>query len=258
MGAPFVSVDVVCKGEDGLAVGVVVLHGHFYDDVLFSRFKVDRFRMKHILVLVQMVHKGANSPFVNKGRFAVRPKVFQDDFQPPVEKRKFPQALGDGFVAELESLEDLFVGLESDFGPSSLRRAQLSEFRNRLSPFVALLVDFTRAPNLQIKPPAQSIHDGDTYPVQPAGDLIGIVVELTPGVQGGHHDLGGGFLGLLVKIGRDSPSVVYDRDAVVDMDGNFDTSAKSVQRLVDGVVHNFVQQVMQPIRRPGSDVHRRS
>ena len=139
--AALVRVDVVGEGEDGFAVAVVVLHGGFDDDVLLARLKVDRFRVKHGLVRVQVLDERGDPAFVLEDVAPVGAQVLEDDLQPLVEEGQFAQPGGDGVVAELERLEDLVVRLEGDLGSPPLGRPGLPELRHRLAPFVALLED---------------------------------------------------------------------------------------------------------------------
>ena len=111
--------------------------------------------------------------------------------------------------------------------PRRLGRAGLPEFRHRLSPLVALLVDLAAAPDFQIQALAQRIHHRDADAVQSAGNLVGIVVELAARMQDRHDHFGRRFLRLLMKIGRNAAPVVDHRDAVVDVDGDFDPACNT-------------------------------
>ncbi len=58
-----------------------------------------------------------------------------------------------------------------------------------------------------------------------------------------------------VDVHRDAPAVVGDRDRAVGVDRHVDVPAVAGHRLVDRVVHDLVDQVMQPARRRVADVH---
>ena len=92
--------------------------------------------------------------------------------------------------------------------------------------------------------------------MQAAGHLVAVVVELAAGVQHGQHDFGRR-LAALVLIGRNAAAVVDDRDRAIDMDRDVDLIAEAGQRLVDGVVDDFVDEMVQPGRPGRADVHRR-
>ena len=80
--------------------------------------------------------------------------------------------------------------------------------------------------------------------MQPSGNLVGAVVELAAGVQHGQNDLRRRFAFGRVHVGRDAAAVVLDRDRAVQVDDDLDGIAVAGQRLVDGVVHQFVNQVV--------------
>src|SRR3546814_17481117 len=53
---------------------------------------------------------------------------------------------------------------------------------------VGLFPDLAAAANREHKLFGQCVHDRYTYAVQTAGNLVGVVIELTAGVQPGHDD----------------------------------------------------------------------
>ena len=57
--------------------------------------------------------------------------------------------------------------------------------------------------------------------MQSAGDLVGVIVEFSAGVQGGHDDFCGGELLFFVQVNRDAAPVVNDRYRIVAVDTNF-------------------------------------
>jgi hypothetical protein len=92
--------------------------------------------------------------------------------------------------------------------------------------------------------------------VQAAGDLVAAAVaELAAGVQDGQHDLDGRLALLLHDRDRDAAAVVGDRDGVVRMDRHRDRVAVAGQRLVDGVVHDLVDEMVQTTDAGRADVH---
>ena len=53
-------------------------------------------------------------------------------------------------------------------------------------------------------------------------------------------------------------SVIDDRDAAVDMDRDFDRFPEAGHMFVDAVVHDFVDEMVQPVHARAADVHRGS
>jgi hypothetical protein len=70
------------------------------------------------------------------------------------------------------------------------------------------------------------------------------VVELSAGVENGHHDLGRADP-LGVHPDRDAAAVVFDRDRTVEMHDHADVAAMAGQMFVDAVVDRLPDQVMQ-------------
>src|SRR5207248_4658075 len=101
------------------------------------------------------------------------------------------------------------------------------------------------AMNLQLQPFGEKVDDGNADAVQAAGDFVRVVVELTAGMQLGHDDLGRGTVLFLVQIDGDAAAVVFDGHRVVGVDRDHDLVRVAGQRLVDGVIDDFVNHVMQ-------------
>ena len=95
--------------------------------------------------------------------------------------------------------------------------------------------------------------------MQAAGDLVAAALaELAAGVQDGEHDLEGGLVLLLHLRDRDAAAVVDDRDRVVRVDRHRDRVAVAGERLVHRVVHDLVDEVVQPADAGRADVHART
>ena len=105
-------------------------------------------------------------------------------------------------------------------------------------------------PSRQISRSSSSLsaftHDTPT-PCRSAGNFVRRRIELSAGMQLGHHNLRGwNFFAVDVhRVDRNAAAVVDDRDGVVEVDGDFDLVGVSGERFVDGVVDDFIDQVMQ-------------
>ncbi len=94
--------------------------------------------------------------------------------------------------------------------------------------------------------------------MQAAGDLVGILVELTAGMQLGHDDLGGRDSLLLVDADRNAAPVVGDGAGAVGIQGDRNGVAIAFERFVDRVVDDLVDHVMQAGTVIGiADIHAR-
>jgi hypothetical protein len=112
------------------------------------------------------------------------------------------------------------------------------------------------APDLQLEVVRQRVHDRDADAVEAARDLVAVFVELSAGVQRGHHHLGGGAMLLGMEIDGDPPPVVHHGDAVVVVDLDRNLVAVARERFIDRVVHDLVDEVVEAVRPRRSDVHR--
>ena len=94
--------------------------------------------------------------------------------------------------------------------------------------------------------------------MQAAGDLVGILVEFSAGMQLGHDDLGGGDALALVDVGRDAAAVVEDRHRAVGIQRHLDARRVAGEHLVDGVVDDLVDHVVEAGAVVGvADIHAR-
>ena len=94
--------------------------------------------------------------------------------------------------------------------------------------------------------------------MQPARDLVGVLVEFTAGMQVGHDDLGGRHPLLVMNADRDAAAVIGDGARAVGVQGHGDGVAVAGERLVDRVVDDLVDHVVQAGAVIGvADIHAR-
>ena len=186
--------------------------------------------------------------------------VDQLDLQAAGQEGGLAQALGEGLEVELDLVaEDLHVRLEGDRRAGGLDGAALLELGGRLAALVGLGPDVAVAPDLEVELLGERVDDRDADAVQPARDLVAAAVaELAAGVEGGEHDLGRGLAQLRVLLDGDAAAVVDDGAAVVGVKGDDDLLGVAGDRLVDGVVHDLVDEVMEAAGAGRADVHARA
>ena len=257
VGPPLMGVDVVGKGEDLLVIAVVVLHGYFRLHPPLLPFEVDRFRVDGGLVLVEILHEGDDPPFVEELMDLLGPFVGDLDPHPGVQEGHFPQPLGEDVEGKLGGLEDLAVGEEGDLRPPLLGLADHCQRTLRHPAAVRLAEDLAIPANLQLQPLGQGVHYRHADAVETARHLVGGVVEFSAGVEDGEHHFGRRYPFGRMDVGRDAAAVVDHRDRAVHVDADRDVVAVTCQRLVDGVVHDLVDQVVEPLGGGGADVHGR-
>ena len=130
--------------------------------------------------------------------------------------------------------------------------------RERFTLLVVLSMDLAVAIHLDVHLGGECIHAAHTHTVQTAGHFVGVLIELTAGMQHGHHDLQGRLMLLRMHIHRDTTTVILHRDRIVLIDVNSYLRAETCQGLVDRVVHHLINQVVQALLRDVADVHRRT
>ena len=252
-----VGVDVVREGEDGLLIRIVVLEGHLRLNPVPLPFHEDRLGVQGGLVPVQVLDEGVDPPLVLELVGLAASFVEDGDPKPRVEKRQLAQPSGKDIEGEFGFGEDLRVGPERHLGAGLPGFARRLEGRHRLAPREADPVDGPVPAHLRLELLGQGVHHGDAYPVQPARNLVGRLVELPAGVQGGQNHLDGGLSLSLHHVDGDSTAVVVHGHGIVLVDGDLDVVAVPGHCLVNGVIHDFVDEVVEPVGIRAPDVHGR-
>ena len=80
--------------------------------------------------------------------------------------------------------------------------------------------------------------------MQAAAELVALVRELAPGVQGAEDNLDTGQFLLRVQIDRHAAAIIPHAERAITMQHNVDLTAVPRQRLVDRVVDDFLSQVI--------------
>src|SRR5690606_14849292 len=99
------------------------------------------------------------------------------------------------------------------------------------------------------------VHDGHAHPVQTACHRVSAAAELCARVQDPPHDIDGRLALGGDDADRDATPVVDDPHAAVSEDRDVDGVRVTGQRLVDGVVHDLLHQVVQASLTGRADVH---
>ena len=122
--------------------------------------------------------------------------------------------------------------------------------------FDVMLLAVAPDPKLQLA--GQRVDDGDADAVQAAGNLVGVLVEFSAGVELGHDDLGRGNAFALVNVDRNAAAVVAHRHRAVGVEDDFHGGGVARERFVDGVVDDLVDHVVQAGTVIGvADIHAR-
>src|SRR5436305_1298569 len=263
MGAAVAVVDRVGEGVDQLLVAVVPLQRDLdrlgAGAVVAHVDQVNRLRMERRLVAVQVLDEGGDAARVDEIGLFVRPLVLEVDVDSTIEERLLAQTRGERLVAEFGDGEDLGVRPEADLGAGAITVADRVDGPLGEAAVVGLEPGLPLAPDLQLQGLGEGVDHRDADAVEAAGDLVGVLVELTARVQLGHDDLGRRPSLFLVDVDRDAAAVVLHRHRVVGVDGDVDPRAVARLGLVDRVVDHLEDHTVQAGRVVGiADVHARA
>jgi hypothetical protein len=146
----------------------------------------------------------------------------------------------------LDVLEGFRRGLERHLGATPAGRiADHLERRDRIAMGEFDVVFLVVAPDAQAELARQRVDDGDADAVQAAGNLVGILVELTAGMELGHDDLGRRNTFALMDVDGNAAAVVAHGDGIVGIEDHVDASGMARERFVDRVVDDLVDHMMQ-------------
>ena len=186
--------------------------------------------------------------------------VGQGDLDTGVQEALFPQALFQRVEVVHGGIpEHLRVRLESDAGAGDPvgHRSDALQRAVRVAAAEGLLILVAVAAHVDGEPLGAGVDNGCTYAVEAAGHLVAgvLAAELAAGVQDGVDDGDGGQAGVGLDVHGDAAAVVGDLDDVILQDLDLDVVTVTGQCLVDGVVHDLVDQMMQAPLAGGADIH---
>lgn len=252
---------VVCKGQDNFIVRIVVLQRDLRLARLLFHTDVNGF-VQHFGAFfgVDILDKAHDPALVVQADLllAAFAPVGQNDLHAAVKERLFAQAGQQRVKVELNLVENLAVGQEGNAGPDLVSLAGHSQGRDAIAALIALEVHVSILEHLDFEVFGQGVDDGRAHTVQAARNFVAAASELAASVQDGEHDFNCGQAGLLLDVDGNAAPVVLDDDYVPLLDGDPDIVAVTRQRLVNGVVHNLIDEMVQPARRRGPDVHARA
>ena len=117
------------------------------------------------------------------------------------------------------------------------------------------LIDLAVFVDLDGEPLGKGVDHRRAHAVEAARDLIAPAAELASRVEDGIDHLQGGLSGLGLDVHGDAPAVVHHGDGVPGVNLDQDFRAEARQGLVNGVVHDLIDQVMEARSGGGADIH---
>ena len=94
--------------------------------------------------------------------------------------------------------------------------------------------------------------------MQTARDFVATAAKLAAGMKDGEHNLGGAHafhFGIGMFINRNASAVIRDFTTAIGHQGHFNTSGVTGHCFINGVVDDFVHQVMQTGGTGRTDIH---
>ena len=253
--------DVVGEAQHGLVIAVVPPQRAFDDDAVALGLDDDRLRHQRRLVAVEIFDEGLDAALVAHLLALLDgvAHVGQHDGDAGIEEGEFAQPVLQRGEIELRHGEGLRRRQERHLGAALVARgADDGERGDRLAVAKFHEMLLAVAPDGQLEPARQRIDHRDADAVQAAGDLVGVLVEFSAGMELGHDDLGGGHAFALVDVGRNAAAVVAHGAGTVGIERHDDFLGVAGERLVDRVVDDLVDHVMQARAVIGvADIHAR-
>ena len=94
--------------------------------------------------------------------------------------------------------------------------------------------------------------------MQTAGNLIGVFIEFTSGMQNRHHNFKSALVLFRHNVNRDSASIILNCTGSVLVQCDRDVFTESGKSFINGVVHNLIDKMVQTTGIGTADIHGRA
>ena len=254
MGAAVLGVDAVGESQGGLGEALVVLQRRLHLGAVHLLGDVYRV-VEHLPPLVEEAGEAGDAPLEVERDLLVRPVVLEVELHPLGQVAHLAEALRQQVEVVVDIAEYLLVGEEGGGGARTFGLSHIGHPALGDAAAVLLAEAPAIAPHLDRQLGGEGVDHRGAHAVEAAGYLVTPPAELAAGVQRGHHRLQRRGAGDRVVLHRYAAAVIRNRYPVVLMDDDLYAVAPAGQRLVDAVVRDLLDQVMQPARPGGTDVH---
>ena len=266
MHAAFGRVDVVSERQDIFLIAVVILERQFRERIALHAAHIDDVIVQRLFLLVEPRDEFADTALVAHRVtalalglfFTLKALILDRDAKARVQKCLLAHAGVQRFVGVFELFKHLGVGLERDGRARVVGRADDGHLLRDLAAGEFHLVDVAVFVHLHRQPFRQRVDNARADAVQTAGNLVASAAELAACVQHGVDDLERGTARLRLNVDRNAAAVIHNGDGVALVDRHLNFRAVARKRFVNGVIHNFIDKVVQAAHRRRADVHARA
>ena len=261
MGAAVALRDVVGEGQHILVVAVVPPHRDFDRDAVALGADGDRRRDQRLLGAIEIFDELFQPALIEQFLCldVGMARVGQNDAHAGVQEGELAQPMLQRAVVELDHGEGVRRRQEGDFRSRFVAGiAGLAQRRVGDAVGEAHLENPALAADLEFQPNRQGVDHRNANAMQATRNLVGVLVELSAGMQLRHDDFGSGDAFGGVDIGRNAAAIVGHGAGSIRVQGDRHKGSVPSQGLVDGVVDDLVDHVMQARAVVGiADIHAR-
>ena len=263
MHTAFRSMDIVGEREDGLVITVVILQGDLGHAVILLAGHVDHIVVEGILALIEPGDEFTDTALIAHGVIAIffvllrgsQTVIGNGDAQTGIQEGLLPHTGMERIVVIHQILKHLRIRLKGNGGTGMVCFAHDGHLLHHMAAGELHLMDFSVTVYLYLQPLTQSVDNGSAHAVETAGYLVTAAAELAAGMQNGINHFQSRLAGLGLNIHRDTTAIVHNGDGIALVDDDLDLRTVAGQRLIDGVIHDLIHQMVQTAGRRGADVH---
>ena len=234
-----------------------MLECHFHQNAVLFPCGIENIFIQRCSGVIQVGNEFLDTAFVMEGvvLFHAFSEVEQIDFQTFCQECCFTETLFQNVIFENCFFENLIIGQEMYECTCDICITHNSQGCHHIAAGITLFVDLAVTVNLYHQPFRQGIDYRRTYAVQTAGNLISAAAEFTAGMKDGKYHLQSRHTFLLIDIYRDTTAVIHYGNGVIGMNFYCDFVAEASQCFVNGVIYDFINQMMQTLGTGGADIH---
>ncbi len=263
MGSALRIVDIVAKAKHIFMKLIDVLESHLHGDSFALPLEINHI-MNGVLGFVHVLHKPCDTVRLMKGHclHSLFPFVLKHDGQFWVQVRCLVQTALHLVLLETGLVKNRVIRQKINGGsrllcPSFHGKKPVLQGNHGIAPFVFVFINKAVRPDRDGQPCGKCVHHGRSHTVEAAAGLVDGIVKLPARVKGGKHQpfRADSFF---MHSHRDSPPVVRDGGRTIPLQRDPDGVTESRQMFVHGIIHNFINQMIEALGGNTSDIHART